>query len=103
MALPRLCPTSSGMHADLRIGGNPLRCLSEMCSRAHPFSLGELSLPFTRGENAMGNILRSSQRQTGAEGEAARFNEPRLPWLVLIISLIVALDAASLLLTRLAH
>jgi hypothetical protein len=51
----------------------------------------------------MDNILRSSQRHTGTEGEAALFSEPRLPWLLLIISLIVALDATSLLLTLMAH
>ena len=103
MVLPRLCRTSSGMRSDLRIEIYPLRPLSEMCSRAHPLSLGEVRLAFIRGQNAMDNILRSSQRHTGTESEAARFNEPRLPWLLLIISLIVALDATSLLLTLMAH
>jgi hypothetical protein len=51
----------------------------------------------------MGHTIRSSQSQTSTGSEAFVSEEPRLPWLTLVISLIVALNAASLVLSLLAY
>jgi hypothetical protein len=51
----------------------------------------------------MGHTFRISQSQASAESEAFVSEEPRLPWLTIVISLIIALNTASLVFSLLAH